>query len=178
MKSTKVVIRYARAFLQHSLECKKEEKVVEEMKQLYFAIEEYSNLENFFLDPILSTEKKLKIKRNIFKDFSKETNDLLDLLIKNKRDAFLKMIALKFIDLYNNSKGIVPATVISAAPLSIELEKEIIKKADQLTPLKIKLKKIIDPKILGGFVLRVGDLQYNASLSNRLNILKRELVKS
>ena len=61
---------------------------------------------------------------------------------------------------------------------SIELEKEIIKKADQLTPFKIKLKKIIDPKILGGFVLRVGDLQYNASLSNRLNILKRELVKS
>tara|TARA_Y100000766_G_C18841585_1_gene573410 strand:- start:139 stop:675 length:537 start_codon:yes stop_codon:yes gene_type:complete len=178
MKSTKVVIRYARAFLQYSLECKKEEKVVEEMKQLYFAIEEYSNLENFFLDPILSTEKKLKIKRNIFKDFSKETNDLLDLLIKNKREAFLKMIVLKFIDLYNNSKGIVPATVISAVPLSIELEKEIIKKADQLTPLKIKLKKIIDPKILGGFVLRVGDLQYNASLSNRLNILKRELVKS
>ena len=148
------------------------------MKQLYFAIGEYSNLENFFLDPILSTEKKLKIKRNIFKDFSKETNDLLDLLIKNKREAFLKMIVLKFIDLYNNSKGIVPATVISSAPLSIELEKEIIKKADQLTPFKIKLKKIIDPKILGGFVLRVGDLQYNASLSNRLNILKRELVKS
>ena len=117
MRSTKVVIRYARAFLQYSLECKKEEKVVEEMKQLYFAIEEYSNLENFFLDPILSTEKKLKIKRNIFKDFSKETNDLLDLLIKNKREAFLKMIAIKFIDLYNNSKGIVPATVISAAPL-------------------------------------------------------------
>ena len=107
------------------------------MKQLYFAIGEYSNLENFFLDPILSTEKKLKIKRTIFKNFSKETNDLLDLLIKNKREAFLKMIVLKFIDLYNNSKGIVPATVISAAPLSIELEKEIIKKADQLTPFKI-----------------------------------------
>ena len=88
------------------------------------------------------------------------------------------MIVLKFIALYNNNKGIVPATVISAAPLSVESEKEIIKKADQLTPFKIKLKKIIDPKILGGFVLRVGDLQYNASLSNRINILKRELVKS
>ena len=66
-----------------------------------------------------------------------ETGDL-----NNKREAFLKMIVLKFIDLYNNSKGIVPATVISSAPLSIELEKEIIKKADQLTPFKIKLKKI------------------------------------
>ena len=101
MKSTKVVLRYAKAFLQQSLECKKEEIVVKEMQQLYAAIEEHSNLENFFSDPILSAEKKLKIKQNLFKSFSKETNDLLDLLIKKKREAFLKMIALKFIDLYN-----------------------------------------------------------------------------
>jgi len=88
------------------------------------------------------------------------------------------MIARKFIDLYNINKGIVPATIISATPLSAESEKEILKKADQLTSFKIKLKKIIDPKILGGFIIRVGDLQYNASLSNRLNVLKRELVKT
>ncbi len=178
MKSTKVVLRYAKAFLQHSLQYKKEEKVVKEMKQLYAAIEEHSNLENFFSDPILSAEKKLKIKQNLFESFSKETNDLLDLLIKNKREVFLKMIALKFIDLYNKNKGIVPATVISATPLSEKSEKEILKQADQLTSFKIRLKKIIDPKILGGFILRVGDLQYNASLSNRLNVLKRELIKS
>ena len=96
----------------------------------------------------------------------------MELLIKNKREVFLKMIVNKFIELYNKNKGIVPATIISALPLSAESEKEIIKKADQLTSFKIKLKKIIDPKILGGFILRVGDLQYNASLSNRLNVLK------
>jgi len=178
MKSTKVVLRYAKAFFQYSLECKKEEKLAKEMQQLYIAIEEHSNLEKFFSDPILSVEKKLKIKRNLFKSFSKEINDLLELLIKKKREVFLKMIAQKFIDLYNINKGIVPATIISATPLSAKSEKEILKKADQLTSFKIKLKKIIDPKILGGFIIRVGDLQYNASLSNRLNVLKRELVKT
>ena len=178
MKSTKVVSRYAKAFLQYALECKKEEKLAQEMKQLYLAVDKHSNLENFFSDPILSVEKKLKIKENLFKSFSKETNNLLQLLIKNKREVFLKMIVNKFIELYNKNKGIVPATIISALPLSAESEKEIIKKADQLTSFKIKLKKIIDPKILGGFILRVGDLQYNASLSNRLNVLKRELVKT
>lgn len=178
MKSTKVVSRYAKAFLHYALECKKEEKLAQEMKQLYLAVDKHSNLENFFSDPILSVEKKLKIKENLFKSFSKETNNLLELLIKNKREVFLKMIVNKFIELYNKNKGIVPATIISALPLSAESEKEIIKKADQLTSFKIKLKKIIDPKILGGFILRVGDLQYNASLSNRLNVLKRELVKT
>ena len=178
MKSTKVVSRYAKAFLQYASECKKEEKLAQEMKQLYLAVDKHSNLENFFSDPILSVEKKLKIKENLFKSFSKETNNLLELLIKNKREVFLKMIVNKFIELYNKNKGIVPATIISALPLSAESEKEIIKKADQLTSFKIKLKKIIDPKILGGFILRVGDLQYNASLSNRLNVLKRELVKT
>ena len=72
MKSTKVVLRYAKAFFQYSLECKKEEKLAKEMQQLYIAIEEHSNLEKFFSDPILSVEKKLKIKRNLFKSFSKE----------------------------------------------------------------------------------------------------------
>ena len=66
MKSTKVVTRYARAFLQYSLECKKEEKVVEEMKQLYFAIEEYSNLENFFFGSNFKHRKKAQDKTEYF----------------------------------------------------------------------------------------------------------------
>jgi F-type H+-transporting ATPase subunit delta len=58
------------------------------------------------------------------------------------------------------------------------LEKEMLKKASTLTPLKIELKNIVDPTIKGGFILRVGDLQYNASIADRLEALKRELITS
>lgn len=177
MKSTRVVSRYAKAFLQFSLDCKKEDKIVKEMKELFSAIEAYPNLENFLSDPILSAEKKINVKENLFKSFSKEVNDFLDLLIKKKRESFLKMIAIKFIDLYNTNKNIIPATVVSATPLSVQSEKEILKKANEMTSFKVKLEKVVDPKILGGFILRVADLQYNASLSNRLGVLKRELVE-
>ena len=51
-------------------------------------------------------------------------------------------------------------------------------KAAELSRLKIELKNIIDPSIKGGFILRVGDLQYNASVSERMQILNRELIKN
>jgi F-type H+-transporting ATPase subunit delta len=69
-----------------------------------------------------------------------------------------------------------PATVTTAVPLTEPLEKEVLKKASTLTPFKIELKNIVDPDIKGGFILRVGDLQYNASVANRLETLKRELI--
>ena len=63
MKSTKVVSRYAKAFLQYALECKKEEILAQEMKQLYLAVDKHSNLENFFFRSNLKCRKKTKNKR-------------------------------------------------------------------------------------------------------------------
>jgi F-type H+-transporting ATPase subunit delta len=62
--------------------------------------------------------------------------------------------------------------------LTETLEKEMLKKAATLTSLKVELKNIVDPTIKGGFILRVGDLQYNACIADRLEALKRELITS
>jgi F-type H+-transporting ATPase subunit delta len=63
-------------------------------------------------------------------------------------------------------------------PLTNALEKKVLQKAAELSPLKIELKNIIDSTIKGGFILRVGDLQYNASVAERIEKLKRELITS
>ena len=63
-------------------------------------------------------------------------------------------------------------------PLTNTLEKKVLQKAAELSPLKIELKNIIDSTIKGGFILRVGDLQYNASVAERMEKLKRELITS
>jgi len=63
-------------------------------------------------------------------------------------------------------------------PLTNALEKKVLQKAAELSPLKIELKNIIDSTIKGGFILRVGDLQYNASVAERMEKLKRELITS
>jgi F-type H+-transporting ATPase subunit delta len=80
--------------------------------------------------------------------------------------------------LFDKHQGIVAATVTTAVPLTDALEKEVLDKAATLTPLKVELKNNVDPSIKGGFILRVGDLQYNASIADRLEALKRELITS
>ena len=100
------------------------------------------------------------------------------MLSQNKREGILDVVAQKYIELYDQYKGKVIARVTTAVPLTNTLEKKVLQKAAELSPLKIELKNIIDSTIKGGFILRVGDLQYNASVAERMEKLKRELITS
>jgi F-type H+-transporting ATPase subunit delta len=68
--------------------------------------------------------------------------------------------------------------VTTAVPLTPSLEKKILAQVEKITSNKITLENQIDESIIGGFILRIGDLQYNASISNKLNNLKREFTNS
>ena len=88
-------------------------------------------------------------------------------------------VAKSYVQLYNDEQGVKVATVITAVPLSSELEAKVMAKVKQLTGSeKVTLKNEIDPSIIGGFILRVGDIQYNASIANQFGNLKREFSKS
>ena len=81
--------------------------------------------------------------------------------------------------MYNDVKGVKSAKVTTAVPLSEALEKQVLAKVEELTGSKsVTLENEIDESIIGGFILRVGDLQYNASIANQLGNLKREFSKS
>jgi F-type H+-transporting ATPase subunit delta len=56
------------------------------------------------------------------------------------------------------------------------LEAQVSERIKMFSDKKITIKNIVDPEIIGGFILRIGDKQYNASLANRLQVLKRELT--
>lgn len=82
--------------------------------------------------------------------------------------------AKEFINAYNIRKNIVKATVTSAAPLSPENIKEIEDVIKQSTKGEIILTAKVDPSLIGGFVLKVGDKQFDTSISTQLNKLKKE----
>ena len=88
-------------------------------------------------------------------------------------------VALAYVDLYNNSKGVKVATVITAVAITPEIEANVLSKVKQMTGSEnVTINNTIDESIIGGFILRVGDLQYNASIANQLGNLKREFSKS
>ena len=178
MKAGRDSIRYAKALLEFAIQNQKEKSVVQEMENILYVMESSPDLEGDLNSPVLPGSQKRKIIDEIFPKASKMVKSLFDLLSQNGREGILGGVAHHYIQLFDTHQGKVVATVTTAFPLTVDLEKEVLKKAATLTPLKIQLKNIVDPTIKGGFILRVGDLQYNASIADRLEALKRELITS
>jgi F-type H+-transporting ATPase subunit delta len=129
--------------------------------------------------PVVKAEDKKQALIQIFEKNSDVTKGLIQILTSNKRINLLGGVALAYVDLYNNSKGVKVATVITAVAITPEIEANVLSKVKQMTGSEnVTINNTIDESIIGGFILRVGDLQYNASIANQLGNLKREFSKS
>lgn len=169
--------RYAKALLDLALEKKQEDLVNKDMQFVAETIAENSELEMLISSPIYRiADKKMALTAVFDKKISALSNNLIDLLATNKRMSLFQTIANQYSILYNEVKKIVKASVITAIPLDDEMRKQILTKAQALAKNKeINLESNIDESIIGGFILRVGDVQIDASILNKLNNLKREL---
>ena len=90
----------------------------------------------------------------------------------------LAQVATAYLSLLKKHQGKETAIVTTAVALSPDLEKVILAKAKEMTSAEISLENKIDPSIMGGFILRIGDMQYNASVAYQLEQLKRELTQT
>lgn len=179
MTGTRAAVRYAKALLQITTSDNTSKKVFEDMQVILNTLEDSKELRNVLKSPIVKTEDKQAALLEIFKGQSKAAKDLIKVLAQNERMALLGSVASSYISLYNEQQGIKVATVTTAVPLSSELEKKVLAKVEEITGSKsVSLKNIVDESIMGGFILRIDDTQYNASIANQLSNLKREFSKS
>lgn len=178
MNESRAAARYAKAILDFAIEKKKTDVVEEDMRSIVATMGASLELREMLGSPVLKGESKKKALMAIFKGSHAITEGLIDLLIQNRRISLLNEVALKYIILNEDLRGEGVAYVTTAVPLSGELEKKVLSKVSSITGNKIILKNEIDKSIIGGFILRVGDLQYDASIANKLNTIKREFTKS
>jgi len=178
MKGTRASIRYAKALLQQ-VDGAKAIALVNDMETVIATLENSKELRSALKSPIIKNEIKEASLIQIFEKQSDEVKTLIKVLCQNQRANILGSVATSFIHLYNEAQGVKEAEVITALPLSASLEKQVLAKVKELTGSgKVTLKNHIDETILGGFILRVGDMQYNASIANQLANIKREFSKS
>ena len=128
----------------------------------------------FLQSPIIKSSVKNASLKEIFSKANRITTDTFDVLIANKRLDLLHEVANKYIILFDRMKGSEVATVTTAVPLADGLRKKVLAKVKELTGKEAAVESVIDESIIGGFILRVGDIQYNASIANNLSKLKRE----
>lgn len=173
---SRAAIRYAKAILDIATESNNTTAVNNDMKTIVLAIKESEELKDFLSNPIVNGEVKMSALSEIFPSLQTETKGLFQLLLANKRFEILSAIATQFNNLFDIASGVEKAVVTTAVPLTAELEVLVTNKLKEFSSNTISITNVVDASIIGGFVLRIGDKQYNASVANKLQQLKREFT--
>lgn len=176
MAGARAAIRYAKAVLSLASDKNTAEVVNDEMKLIANTIAESKDLREALQSPVINASVKKSIVLEVFKKANQTTLALVDTLVTNNRINILSDVAEKYNQLFDQSKGIEVATVTTAIVLTDSLKEKVLAKAKELTGKDIEVQSIVDESILGGFILRIGDIQYNASIANQLSKLKREFT--
>lgn len=179
MQRTRAAKRYAKALLDYAIEKQQTDVVFQEMQSLLKIMEQNIEFQRLLLSPIVKTNVKRNVMLAIFPDKSNLVRQLVEVLVKNKRMALTKAIAKSYVSLYHDYKQKQIAYVTTAEPLSDSLKEQFLLKVQQLTNnTNIELRNKVDESIIGGFILRIGDLQYNESISHKLSVIKNNFKEN
>ncbi|MFL9832967.1 ATP synthase F1 subunit delta [Chryseobacterium terrae] len=175
MLTSKVAKRYAQGLLDFTKESGQSDAVFAEMKDVVKLMSESKDLNKFFMTPYIDANKKTEIANEIFKSFSPVTQNLIRLIIKNGRESQLKNVAQEFINKVEDINGIQRITLTTATQLSNENIEQILKSTNLVNQTAtFDLNVNVKPEILGGYILRVGDQQVDASVKSKLNKIKKD----
>src|SRR6184192_4154619 len=175
MSELTVATRYAKSLIDLAVEQKSLEETKKDMVFFSQTLKANYQLQAVLANPIVGHGKKIKILEAIFGDkVSKLTDSFFKIMINKSRSEILYATSKEFINQYNVIKHIIRAYVTSATPLSEENKKKIVAELEAATKGTIELHTKVDPKLIGGFVLKVGDMQADTSISTSLNKLKQD----
>ncbi|EDP69573.1 uracil phosphoribosyltransferase [Flavobacteriales bacterium ALC-1] len=176
MAGSRAAIRYAKALLDLAQNQNTAQAVNEDMMLVAKSVNDNNDLKEMLQSAVIKSSDKKNILLQVFSGANPMFSKLIDLLVKNKRVSILGDVAVKYVELFEKSQNIQVATVTTAVALTKDLETKVLAKVKELTGMEAEVENIIDESILGGFILRVGDIQYNASIANKLDKLKREFT--
>ncbi len=177
MKNTKVASRYAKALLDLAIEQNNVDAVLGDMKFLLQANNDTRDFELLIASPIVNSDKKISIFEKIFEQFEKVSLEFVKLITTNRREALLPEIAESFEAQVKEHKGIVPLTLTSAVKLDDKTKEAILAKIQATVKGQLEVKEVIDEELIGGFMVRMGDTQIDASVASQLNNLKQRLTR-
>ena len=175
MSGIRSAIRYAKAILEIADSKGVASEVSADMTLIAKTITGNPELSHFIQNPLIKTDTKKNVVLEVFATVNPVTQSLFHLLLENKRFEILAAIAVEYNNLFDVMNGVEVAKVTTAFPMDTALEAKVLAKIATFSDKKVTIENTVDASIIGGFILRIGDKQYNASVANRLHVLKREL---
>jgi F-type H+-transporting ATPase subunit delta len=129
--------------------------------------------------PSLQPSQKSKMVETVLKAHATDISiAMINLVIQNKRESYLAAIARNFRDLYRKARGIRTASLVTAQPVDDTTIEKVRKLITRAYDSGIELSSSVDQDVIGGFILTVEDMQYDASVATSLKKMKKKLLKT
>jgi F-type H+-transporting ATPase subunit delta len=175
MSETRVASRYAKSLLELAVEKGILEEIHNDMRLFTSILEKNHAFALMLKNPIINQDKKRTILHKIFEGKAHSTTlAFFDIILRKGRENFLPAIAAAFEGMYNQHKGIEKAVITTPFPLTDALRKEFEKKVAKITGKKVILAEKVDPSLIGGYILKIGDQQLDDSVNTKLKALSYE----
>ena len=174
MADFRILHRYATSLLETALEKKNLDLITADIKTLVETFKKSRELQLMIESPVIRPELKLRILKEIFTNkISKDSIDFIEFIVLKKRENLLDSIGKRFLELRDEYLGITSATEFSTE------QKNVLKnKLEKILNKKVSLNFRTDQKLVGGFIAKVDDTLYDASIRHQLELLKKQFLTS
>lgn len=169
---------YARSLFEVARDRDVLDRVREELGQVADALESDRDLQVFFYSPYFSSQEKKDGVKRVVEGADERFVRFLELLAERHRMPFIHRIRRAFDELWREERKLLPVSVTSAVELDPQLISSIGSRIEEQTGRSVELESRVDPDVLGGLVLQVGDRVLDASVRNRLERLRKQVARA
>lgn len=171
--------RYAKSIIELAAEKGQLEAVRKDFKLILDVIRENRDFRAMLKSPVVNPTVKQKILTKVFAGKLSPITDLfVQIIVRKHREMYLLDIAERFVHQYELRNNITRGVLTSAIPLSDAQRKTILEKVEKQMGTTFLLEEKVNPELIGGFVLRVGDVLFDGSIATELKDLKSEFVNN
>ncbi|SHI60106.1 ATP synthase F1 subcomplex delta subunit [Geosporobacter subterraneus DSM 17957] len=169
---------YAQALFEVALEVNRIDDFEKELNFVLQTFEQHPDFYEIFKTPQIGNEEKKSIIENVFKGrLTDEMMNFLKILLDKRRTGVLEYIAKEYHKLANEHNNVVEAVAVTTVPLKSEEQAKLVAKLTVVTGKRVYLKNQIDPAIIGGMLVRIGDQVIDGTIQSRLNKLQEDLAQ-
>lgn len=176
MPNEKLARRYALAIFQLASQQGAAEEVGSELRTLSEAMQENESALNFFLSPVVERDEKERV---ILQAFQGKTHELtlhaVLLLVRKRREALLREIVRQYAVLETQSRGLEPLTITTAKRLAPQELRKLVSELEHIYGKKFEVSEHVQPDLIGGVRILMGDRRLDGSVEGRLQELSRTL---
>ncbi|NWG29133.1 MAG: ATP synthase F1 subunit delta [Ignavibacteriaceae bacterium] len=177
MADFRILHRYATSLLETSIEKKNLDVVTSDMQLLVETLDKSKQLQLMLESPVVKPEVKLNILREIFSSkISKDSMDFIEFVILKQRESLLNSIGKRFLELRDEYLRIANVFVTTATEFTTDQKSLLERKLEKILDKKVRLNFKTDSNLVGGFIAKVNDTLYDASIKHQLELLKKQFL--